>query len=347
LDVLLTNDDGWNAPGITAVHDALEAAGHQVTLVAPATNQSGVSARVDFTGTVTAVEQEPGKWSVTTSPVGSVLFALDQVLEETPDLVISGTNVGSNTGFDTNFSGTIGAATVASGMFDIPAVAISTATGYEAGAAGAYAETAALLVDMLETGLPRLPRGQLLNLNYPRLTPDRPAPLGIRYTENSQASAAAFRFVPQSDAGQYTIQGARGTETPLAGSDTAVLGDGYVTVGVLDADRSVPAAATPLVVDLIGSLTGAPPRPPLKAWAEKLPTKVVAGTSSWVRVRNLADGTKVRTTWMDLRRHRHTTQVATASSDLFGLRAPRRAGRYKVTLKVAGQALRSSRIRVI
>src|SRR5690606_35586227 len=135
-----------------AVREALVAEGHHVTLVAPATNQSGVSARVDFSGTITAIEQEEDVWSVSTSPVGAVLFALDAVLDDEPDLIISGTNVGSNTGFDTNFSGTIGTATLGSGMFGIPSIAVSTDTGYGAGAAGAYEQTAELVVDLLDRG---------------------------------------------------------------------------------------------------------------------------------------------------------------------------------------------------
>src|SRR5690606_11483637 len=137
------------------------------------------------TEAVHPVDGDDNKWGVDLSPAGTVLFALDVVLDKKPDLVVSGTNVGSNTGFDTNFSGTIGAATIASGMQDIPAIAISTATaGYTSDAPGAFTETADLLVDLLDRGLPVLPRGQVLNINYPTLTDDRAAPKGVAYTAN-------------------------------------------------------------------------------------------------------------------------------------------------------------------
>lgn len=255
LNILLTNDDGWDAPGINAVYGALVAEGHHVTIVAPSSNQSGVSARVDFSGTLTAVQpvaDDPNIWSVSTSPAGSVLFAMGTVLEEKPDLVISGTNVGANTGFDTNFSGTIGAATVATGMFDVPAIAVSTATtGWGHDATGPFEETADFVVDLIDRGLPTLDRGEFLNVNYPLLTEEEPEPLGVRYTPTSMASAAAFRYSQDpADPTRYRILGGRGTEQPAAGTDAAVLAEGYVTIGVLDADRSVSRREVPAVARL-------------------------------------------------------------------------------------------------
>lgn len=352
LDILLTNDDGWDAPGITAVHAALEAAGHEVTVVAPATNQSGVSARVDFSGTLTAlqpVESDPDVWSVSTSPVGTVLFALDQVLAERPDLVISGTNVGSNTGFDTNFSGTIGAATVAAGMFDLPAVAISTAITYGAEEDGAYAETAELLVDMIARGLPDLPRGQLVNINYPKLSEERPEPLGVRYAANSQASAAAFTYVQSTeDPTTYTIRGARGTEVPAEGTDSDLLGKGYVTVGVLDADRSVDAEDVPAVADLVAALDGSPvTEPDPEPTVGRLPSSVAAGEAVTVRTRHLADGERLRLRWVP--RRGDARVVVRRGSVLEGVvttTAPRALGRYRVAVKHRGTTLRSDLVKV-
>ena len=260
LDILLTNDDGFSAPGINAVYDALVADGHDVTMVAPATNQSGVSAKIDFTGQLTAQHPIAGDdniWSVSTTPAGAVLFGLNQVLvDDPPDLVVSGTNVGSNTGFDTNFSGTVGAATVASGMYDIPAVAISTDTQRGGEATAAYDQTADLLVEMLDRGLPLLGRGRFLNINYPVLTDPRAHPKGIRYTTTDDASAAAFSYVQGvDDPTTWTIRPGRSSDVPSRGSDRDRLARGYVTVSVLDADRSVRAYEVPGVLRLIWKLS--------------------------------------------------------------------------------------------
>lgn len=72
LRILLTDDDGWDAAGITATYHALTAAGHDVTMVAPAHNQSGQSAAFDFTGKLEVVHPngDPKIYSVDSTPVG-------------------------------------------------------------------------------------------------------------------------------------------------------------------------------------------------------------------------------------------------------------------------------------
>lgn len=171
LSILLTNDDGWDAPGITAVYDALVAAGHDVTLVAPATNQSGIGAQVTFRGELTVIRHAENQYSVSGTPadateVGlSVLFA-----KEPPDLVVSGTNVGENIATAAIHSGTVGAAATA--LKDgVPAIAISTEID-RGPRIGPYEDTAEWLVDLLDQLQGRsegaiLPDGVGLNINYP------------------------------------------------------------------------------------------------------------------------------------------------------------------------------------
>lgn len=305
-----------------------------------------MSARVDFSGTITAIEQEEDVWSVSTSPVGAVLFALDAVLDDEPDLIISGTNVGSNTGFDTNFSGTIGAATLGSGMFGIPSIAVSTDTGYGAGATGAYEQTAELVVDLIDRGLPRLPRGQFLNINYPKLNAERPEPVGVAYVANAQASAAAFSYVQQEDPTQYRIVGALGTERPAPGTDTDMLAKGYVTVGVLDADRSVAREAVPAIADLVTRLNGFVPEAPVARIA-KLPKRVAAKSKVWLPTTNVADGDTVQATWVkDTKKKQRTVSTAKVKSGLVKLSTPKKAGRYTVTIATGGRHLGSAKVTV-
>lgn len=355
LNILLTDDDGWDAPGIQAVYAKLTAAGHHVTMVAPASNYSGVSAQIAFSGTLDATEQEPGMWSVSTSPAGTVFFGINEVLKATgkPDLVVSGTNVGSNTGFDTNFSGTIGAATVAAGYFDVPAIAISTeASGYGSGATGPFDETADLLVDMIGQGIPDLPRGQFINVNYPLLTANRTEPAGVRYTSTALASATALTYSLQSGS-TYKIVGARNTETPAAGSDMALLKDGYVTVSVLESDRSVAVDEVPEVAGLIRKLTGekepTPPTvPPVKVSVEKLVKRAASGTTLWVKATGL-DGKNVTVTWKPAKKkgYKTVTRTAKVSGGLFRLTVPAKAGQYQVKVKASGKALRTSGVKVL
>lgn len=174
LDILLTNDDGWNAPGIQAVYTALTEAGHHVTMVAPDANQSGVGAAATFGGSLTLTRHSEHQYSVSGKPsdaarVGlSVLFA-----DAPPDLVISGTNSGQNLGSNVIASGTVGAAATALNS-GVPAIAISTEFDFTNPTAPLpFDDTADWLVALLDGLRSRAhggsiqPAGIGLNVNYP------------------------------------------------------------------------------------------------------------------------------------------------------------------------------------
>lgn len=240
LRILLTNDDGWDADGIVATHQALLAAGHDVTVVAPDENYSGVSSAVDFTGELSVEQHDEQIYSVSGTPATSVIYGLDEVLVgDAPDLVISGTNVGANTGFDQNFSGTIGAAVVASGMYDLPAIAISTATTHGDEESAAYQQTADFLVDMLSTGEVDIRSGEVLNINYPLLDDETSEP-EVRVAPAADESSAAFAFREQAP-GQWMIVPARSDDEPGAGTDADLLAEGFITIDMLTVARTVDA----------------------------------------------------------------------------------------------------------
>jgi len=137
LDIALTNDDGWNAPGIQALKEALRDAGHTVTLAGPLTNQSGSSAAVDLVA-LRVTKRAEDEYSValadgvtSAKPATSGLIAVGIVQEKgrLPDLLVSGINAGNNLGALTQVSGTVGAAigaVAASFNGAVPAIAIST-----------------------------------------------------------------------------------------------------------------------------------------------------------------------------------------------------------------------------
>ncbi|NUL47381.1 hypothetical protein F7P69_19565 [Cellulosimicrobium funkei] len=169
---MLTNDDGGDAPGITAVHDALVAAGHSVTmLLAPEVNQSGSGARTTYSGALAVGQPELGKYWVKGSPADAAEFGLSTVFaDEAPDLVISGTNAGQNIGAAAITSGTIEAAATAINE-GVPAIAVSTENARNG--VSPYTETADFVVDLVSSldehskKGPILPTGIGLNVNYP------------------------------------------------------------------------------------------------------------------------------------------------------------------------------------
>src|SRR5262245_43583954 len=132
LKIILTNDDGFSAPGITTLYNALVAAGFDVHIVAPAVNQSAQGSSLGGTaaldGPINITEFSPGNFCVDGKPAAAALTALDDLFAgDSPDLIISGTNRGDNIGESENISGTVNGAL--QGLFEgVPAIAVSTAS---------------------------------------------------------------------------------------------------------------------------------------------------------------------------------------------------------------------------
>jgi 5'-nucleotidase len=138
LRILLTNDDGIDSPGVLVLADGLRRAGHRVVVVAPESDQSGVSHSISFFNRpckLTAMGEDT--WSCGGSPVDCVAISLLGGLPEVfamphspPDMIISGINRGANLGTDLVYSGTAAAARQAA-FFDVPAAALSLIEGDE------------------------------------------------------------------------------------------------------------------------------------------------------------------------------------------------------------------------
>ena len=130
MKILIVNDDSISAPGIAVLAKAAAQIG-EVTVVAPAEQCSALSQKLTLRETLSVerVKDFPvdvkAAWKVGGTPVDCVKVALDYILKEKPDLVLSGINNGYNVGFDIAYSGTLGAAfeAVRNG---IPAMAFST-----------------------------------------------------------------------------------------------------------------------------------------------------------------------------------------------------------------------------
>jgi len=191
LNILLTNDDGYDSEGIKAVSVALLEAGHRVTVVAPATEQSATGMKVTL-GSLSVVQHAPEIWSVSGSPADSVMIGLSNIFgERKPDLVVSGANFGQNLGSNVMLSGTVGAASMAVFM-GVPAIALSVGLDLSESTArptryastiAVFPEAAELLVTVLQQYMNDptvIPRGELLNINYPVRVSGNPPILASR-----------------------------------------------------------------------------------------------------------------------------------------------------------------------
>lgn len=234
LDILVTNDDGYAAPGIDALVSRLRKFPNvRITVVAPATNQSGTSDRTtpgpvaNLTATKVRTASGFPATAVSGYPADSVNYALE-VLKLTPDVVVSGSNAGQNIGVVAPISGTIGAARTAVRR-GYPAVAVSQGLGSPAdyspsvgvAASWIFANRAAL------TGsVDRKDLLEVVNINAPECTPVR-----------------GIATVPLATAPNAEAVDCRST-APSGPDDAASFAHGFATVTFLTADTQTVTSTT-------------------------------------------------------------------------------------------------------
>lgn len=161
MRILISNDDGYLAPGLQALADALAVIA-EVVVVAPDSNRSGASNSLSLDRPLSLHKAANGFYYVNGTPTDCVHVALTGLMQERPDLVVSGINNGPNMGDDTLYSGTVAAATEGY-LFGIPAIAFSQA---EYGWANLDA-AARVAREIVERRFDDLQKPYLLNVNIP------------------------------------------------------------------------------------------------------------------------------------------------------------------------------------
>ncbi|MFD3538248.1 5'/3'-nucleotidase SurE [Streptomyces sp. NPDC058662] len=245
LRILLTNDDGYGAPGIRLAFQRLTAAGHDVTIVAPLTNQSGTGTKVTSASSVAVRHAEPKVWAVDGTPGDSVAFGLAEVFEDqAPDLVVSGTNFGTNVAGLATHSGTVGGA-VAALESGVPAIALSTG-GLAApdpvttvNAMVPTLEFAVKLIDRLRERArsgPLLPAGLGLNVNHPVVGSDgKGAAAGVTGTFQDPQTVLAPDFTDSGD-GTWQVSVKVALRPAARGGDLEAVSAGRIAVSPMNAD---------------------------------------------------------------------------------------------------------------
>jgi len=167
MRVLVSNDDGVEAPGIGVLAQALRDAGHQVFVIAPDRDRSGASNSLTLDQPIRVVQLDARTWRVAGTPTDCVHLALAGMLDVEPDIVISGINNSANLGDDVIYSGTVAAA-MEGRFLGLPAIAVSLAVGEGECRHFDTAARAALAI-MQRLGTDPLPADTILNLNVPDL----------------------------------------------------------------------------------------------------------------------------------------------------------------------------------
>ena len=237
MKILIVNDDSIHAPGIRVLANAVAALG-DVYVVAPEEQCSAMSQKLTIRDNL-IIKPYPdfpapvkGAWSVSGTPVDCVKVALRYMMEEKPDLVLSGVNNGYNVGFDTAYSGTVGAALEAV-RIGVPAIALSTAHERHLPA------VEPLLVSTIQDLLAKpLEPGKLWNVNFPALMRqplrgvlwDRPVARMSMFCDQYAGENRPDGTVELTNAG-FSIRD--GFDAP--GTDAEAVREGYISISKLSA----------------------------------------------------------------------------------------------------------------
>ncbi len=232
--ILLTNDDGVQAPGLAALADALASLG-ELRVVAPEREMSACSQGLTLASPLRVTELRPGVHSVSGTPADCVNLAVTRLLPRRPDLVVAGINRGANLGEDVFYSGTVGGAR--EGCFHgLPALAMSLAV--RGGAEADFAHAARFALRLARRVLVHgLPPGTLLNVNVP---PGEPRGLKVTVQARREHAGAGH------DALRRAADQLDGLATGRETADIQAVRDGFVSLTPLHTDSTHHAALAAL-----------------------------------------------------------------------------------------------------
>ena len=262
MRILITNDDGINAPGLrtlAAIAEDVAGPGGEVWTVAPAFEQSGVAHKISYTHPTMIAELGPRRFAAEGSPADCVLAGLHDVLGgRAPDLVLSGVNRGNNAGENAVYSGTVGGAMEAA-LQGLPAIALSQFYGPgNAGAEDPFEAAARHGADLVRRLLDRAPWDDgdyrlFYNVNFPPLPAAEVA--GVRAVVQGYRRSSRFGVEAQtSPSGRrfLWITGGRQDERTAEGSDVAANLDGFVSVTPMRADLTAHDALSAVAAAIDG-----------------------------------------------------------------------------------------------
>lgn len=231
MRILVSNDDGYFAPGIAALAEALSSLG-EVTVVAPERDRSGASNSLTLDRPLSLRQTANGFFYVNGTPTDCVHLAVTGMLADLPDMVVSGVNHGANMGDDTIYSGTVAAATEGF-LLGVPSMAVSLASKQ----ASDFSAAARVARD-LAAGFFQRPLGRpvLLNVNVP----DRPYAeiRGMRATrlgKRHKAEPVVKGLNPRNET-VYWVGAAGAAQDAGEGTDFHAVAEGYVSVTPLQMD---------------------------------------------------------------------------------------------------------------
>ena len=233
MHILVSNDDGYRAPGLSAMVEAVSDFG-KVTVIAPNQDRSGASNSLTLTVPIRVEQIENGYFVCSGTPTDCVHLGITGLMPQEPDMIISGINNARNLGDDVLYSGTVGAA-MEGRFLGLPAIAVSLA-----GDDPIHFDTAGnvvrqLLEKMLQTPLSP---SNILNINVPDLPRDQINGWQVTRLGGRDRACPAVRATDPVGKDIYWI-GAAGVEQDAGpGTDFFAIAQGYVSITPLTADMT-------------------------------------------------------------------------------------------------------------
>jgi 5'-nucleotidase len=236
--VLLTNDDGIDAPGLTVLEEVAATLAREVWVVAPEHDQSGTSHSISLHAPLRFSDQGERRFGVSGTPGDCVVMAVRHIMADAPPtLVLSGVNRGANLGVETVFSGTVGAAMTGM-LLGIPSIALSQA--FSDREAVRWETARALAPDVIRRLLAAGWNKQAcLNVNFPDVPPESAGPL----TRSRQGAGLVknINVIPRMDPRGFVYHWLQFDREPYqdsADSETAVVASGRIAVTPLQFERT-------------------------------------------------------------------------------------------------------------
>ena len=229
--IVITNDDGIQAPGLRALVEALQPEA-TITVIAPSRERSAAAQSLTLRQPIFCDQIAERQYSIEGTPADAMILAFHTLLKEKPDLVISGINRGGNLGENIYYSGTVGAAMEAT-INHVPAVAISVAYRGKEFDFGPAAQFARVLAPMImKEGLPA---GVLLNVNVPQDWKGE-----VRFTRQSSKITRNVLKPGQDPRGRkyFWLHEQQATRDIEAGTDHAAIRDSAISITPLKLDHT-------------------------------------------------------------------------------------------------------------
>jgi 5'-nucleotidase len=235
MRILLSNDDGYFAPGLSILASALAELG-TITVVAPERDHSGASNSLTLDRPLSVRESANGYRFVNGTPTDCVHLAVTGLLEEMPDMIVSGINLGANMGDDTIYSGTVAAATEGY-LLGIPSIAVSLTSKV-----GRHYETAGRVARDLVERFQRTPFGEplLLNVNVPDIPYDALKGLEVTRLGKRHKAEPVIRATTPRNQTVYWVGAAGSAQDAGPGTDFHAVASDRVSLTPLQMDLSHP-----------------------------------------------------------------------------------------------------------